>query len=66
MVKSLLEYETVDAEEVRAILENKPYDRNDKGGTVVAVDPGPTERPSEDVAREKPARVPPTIRPEPA
>ncbi|MGA8840484.1 MAG: ATP-dependent zinc metalloprotease FtsH, partial [Candidatus Aquilonibacter sp.] len=63
MVKSLLEYETVDAEEVRAILENKPYDRNDKGGTVVAVDPGPTERPSEDVAREKPARVPPTIRP---
>jgi cell division protease FtsH len=66
MVKSLLEYETVDAEEVRAILENKPYDRNDKGGTVAAVDPGPTERPSEDVAREKPARVPPTIRPEPA
>ncbi len=66
MVKSLLEYETVDAEEVRAILENKPYDRNDKGGTVVAVDPGPTERPSEDAAREKPARIPPTIRPEPA
>jgi cell division protease FtsH len=66
MVKSLLEYETVDAEEVRAILENKPYDRNDKGGTVVAVDPGPAERPSEEAAREKPARIPPTIRPEPA
>ena len=66
MVKSLLEYETVDAEEVRAILENKPYDRNDKGGTVVAVDPGPAERPSEETAREKPARIPPTIRPEPA
>ena len=66
MVKSLLEYETVDAEEVRAILENKPYDRNDKGGSVVAVDPGPAERPSEEAAREKPARIPPTIRPEPA
>jgi cell division protease FtsH len=66
MVKSLLEYETVDAEEVRAILENKPYDRNDKGGTVVAADPGPTERPADEPTREKPSRIPPTIRPEPA
>jgi cell division protease FtsH len=66
MVRSLLEYETVDAEEVRAILENKPYDRNDKGGTVVAADPGPAERPSEEPQREKPSRIPPTIRPEPA
>ena len=30
MVKSLLEYETVDAEEVRAILENKPYDHTSR------------------------------------
>jgi cell division protease FtsH len=66
MVRSLLEYETVDAEEVRAILENKPYDRSDKGGTVVAADPGPAERPSEESQREKPSRIPPTIRPEPA
>ncbi|HTV92065.1 MAG TPA: ATP-dependent zinc metalloprotease FtsH [Verrucomicrobiae bacterium] len=66
MVKSLLEYETVDAEEVRAILEAKPYDRNDKGGTVVAGDAEPERPPSDEPAREKPSRVPPTIRPEPA
>ena len=65
MVKSLLEYETVDAEEVRAILAGKPFDRNDKGGTAVAADaelPPPAEEPQ----REKPSRIPPTIRPEPA
>ena len=62
MVKSLLEYETVDAEEVRAILEDKPYDRDDKGGTVVASDPGPTDVRREEPQREKPSRLPPTIR----
>jgi cell division protease FtsH len=68
MVASLLEYETVDAEEVRAILEDRPYDRNadvavaadsaDSGGDVaVAEEP---KRP------EKPSILPPTISPEPA
>jgi len=65
MVKSLLEYETVDAEEVRAILDGRPYDRNDSGGSVVAADDG-GERPAEPPQREKPSRIPPTIRPEPA
>ena len=66
MVKSLLEYETVDAEEVRAILSGKPYDRNDSGGSAVAADPQPEVGPAEEPQREKPSRIPPTIRPEPA
>jgi cell division protease FtsH len=65
MVKSLLEYETVDAEEVRAILEGKPYDRN-SGGSAVAVEPAPERPAAEEPQREKPSRIPPTIRPEPA
>jgi cell division protease FtsH len=66
MVKSLLEYETVDAEEVRAILSSSPYDRNDKGGPAVIADAEPERAPADEPAREKPARIPPTIRPEPA
>jgi hypothetical protein len=66
MVRSLLEYETVDAEEVRAILDGKPYDRNDKGGPAVIADAEPDRPPSEEPQREKPSRIPPTIRPEPA
>ena len=66
MVKSLLEYETVDAEEVRAILTGKPYDRDNSGGSAVAVEPQPELAPAEEPQREKPTRVPPTIRPEPA
>jgi len=65
MVKSLLEYETVDAEEVRAILENKPYDRSSGGGTAV-VTPVETDKPAEEAPREKPSLLPPNIRPEPA
>ncbi|HEX8806962.1 MAG TPA: hypothetical protein VF741_08430, partial [Candidatus Aquilonibacter sp.] len=65
MVKSLLEYETVDADEVRAILNGKPFDRNDSGGSAVAADAEPPT-PADEPAREKPTRVPPTIRPEPA
>jgi cell division protease FtsH len=64
MVKSLLEYETVEADEVRAILEDKPYDRN-SGGTTVTASPEP-ERPAEEPQREKPSRIPPKISPEPA
>ncbi len=66
MVKSLLEFETVDAEEVRAILENKPYDRN-SGGTAVVTPSVDEERPQvEEAPREKPSLLPPNIRPEPA
>jgi cell division protease FtsH len=66
MVKSLLEYETVDAEEVRAILEDKPYDHT-SGGSAVAVTPEPPPPPPiEEPQRDKPSLIPPTIRPEPA
>jgi cell division protease FtsH len=65
MVKSLLEYETVDAEEVRAILEGRPYDKNSSGGSAVPAEP-PEVAPPDEPQREKPARIPPTIRPEPA
>ncbi len=66
MVKSLLEYETVDAEEVRAILQDKPYDHN-SGGPAVAVAPeSPPSAPVEEPQRDKPSLLPPTIRPEPA
>jgi cell division protease FtsH len=66
MVASLLEYETVDSEEVAAILAGKPYDR-------VAVEnvlpgEGDSERASADEPKraEKPARRPSKISPEPA
>jgi cell division protease FtsH len=65
MVASLLEYETVDAEEVRAILDGKPYDKN-SGGTGVSSTPPAVDKPAEEPQREKPSRLPPTIRPEPA
>ena len=65
MVKSLLEYETVEADEVQAILANKPFDRNSGGTAVVtpAAEPPPA---SEEAPREKPTLLPPNIRPEPA
>jgi cell division protease FtsH len=62
MVASLLEYETVDAEEVRAILADRPYDR------VPGSEVTPAERPIADEPKraEKPSRIPPKISPEPA
>ena len=64
MVKSLLEYETVDADEVRAILDSKPYDHDRRsGGTPVSETPS---KPVEEPKREAPRRLPPTISPEPA
>jgi cell division protease FtsH len=62
MVASLLEYETVEAEEVKAILEGRPFDR----GSVepeAAASPPPADAPKR---AEKPKRVPPKISPEPA
>ncbi len=66
MVASLLEYETVEAEEVRAILEGRPYDRPGRTEAAATTD-APTERPVEEPKRhEKPSRLPPKISPEPA
>jgi cell division protease FtsH len=66
MVGSLLEYETVEAEEVKSILEGRPFDRN--AGTEVAATEGESERPASDEHKrsEKPSRLPPKISPEPA
>jgi len=62
MVKSLLENETVEAEEVKAILTDRPYERQEK--------PVPPAEPPKPVATEepktKPTRIPPKISPEPA
>ena len=65
MVKSLLENETVEAEEVRSILAGRPFDRNSGGGAVVTPIPEPG-KPVEEPQREKPSRLPPNISPEPA
>ena len=66
MVASLLEYETVDSEEVAAILAGKPYDRV-AVESVLPVE-GDGERASADEPKraEKPARRPSKISPEPA
>jgi hypothetical protein len=66
MVASLLEYETVEAEEVKAILEGRPFDRA-RGVEVVTPAESPPERPADEPKRaEKPSRLPPKISPEPA
>ncbi len=65
MVASLLEHETVEADEVIAIVEGRPYDRN-------AVEEAPEVPPPPDRPVGSPAdrgdahRLPPTISPEPA
>ena len=66
MVESLLEYETVDADEVRAILEDRPFDR--PAAELAPSAGADVERlPSDDLKRaEKPKRLPPNISPEPA
>jgi len=67
MVASLLEYETVDAEECRAILEDRPYDRA-LAPEAAAPKDAESERslPEEGKRTEKPSRLPPKISPEPA
>jgi cell division protease FtsH len=65
MVASLLEYETVEADEVKAILEGRPYNRG--GGTPeVAETPTPTAIEEGKPRVEQPKRLPPNISPEPA
>ncbi len=66
MVASLLEYETVDAEEVKAILKGIPYDRHDSGsGTATTAEPPAPNAPAAPRS-EHPSLLPPTISPEPA
>jgi hypothetical protein len=65
MVASLLEYETVEADEVKAILGGRPYNRG--GGTPQAVEaPTPTAAEDGKPRVEQPKRLPPNISPEPA
>jgi cell division protease FtsH len=68
MVASLMEYETVDAEEVLAILASQPYVHSGAREDAVEPDPESTDRPAieESKRSEKPSRLPPTISPEPA
>jgi hypothetical protein len=66
MVASLMEYETVEAEEVRAILAGRPFDRT-KGVEVAPSDAQPGRPAADEPKRvEKPSRLPPKISPEPA
>jgi cell division protease FtsH len=66
MVGSLLDYETVEAEEVRAILEGRPFDRS--SGSDVSTSENESGRAASDEHKrpEKPSRLPPKISPEPA
>jgi cell division protease FtsH len=65
MVGSLLEYETVEGEEVKAILEGRPFVR---GADEPPAQAAPPSAPvvEEGKRAEKPKRLPPKISPEPA
>jgi len=64
MVASLLEHETVDTDEVVAILNGRPFPPSSAEPVTPDV---PTAKPVEpEPSREKPKRLPPTISPEPA
>jgi cell division protease FtsH len=66
MAGSLLEHETVETEEVLAILGNKPWPPS-KAPEIPPAPPIAAATPSEPEARpERPKRLPPTISPEPA
>jgi cell division protease FtsH len=67
MVASLLEYETVEAEEVKAIIEGRPFDRHDGGsGTAVVTAESDLPATAANEPKREPKRLPPTISPEPA
>ena len=63
MVASLLEYETVEADEVRAIIDGVPYER--EPAVSPPPPPGPPSQPAEEPKRTEP-RIKPKISPEPA
>ncbi len=64
MVQSLLEHETIDAEEVKAILEDRPYAGRTVPPPVVAQPP--IDKEGESVRADIIKRRPPNISPEPA
>jgi cell division protease FtsH len=65
MVASLLEHETVETEEVLAILNDRPFPPN--APEVLADDlPAAAKTADPEPVREKPKRLPPNISPEPA
>jgi cell division protease FtsH len=66
MVASLLEYETVEADEVRAILDGRPYDRKPGSELTPAEPPSGKPAAEEPKRADKPSRLPPKISPEPA
>jgi cell division protease FtsH len=68
MVASLLEFETVDADEVKAILGGRPFDRAAPSQAAASVSENEDGRQAVDEPKraEKPSRIPPKISPEPA
>ena len=65
MANSLLEHETVETEEVLAILGNKPWPPN-KPAVVPPVEEPRASAPEPEARPERPKRLPPNISPEPA
>ena len=65
MVASLLEHETVDTEEVLAIMNDRPYPPS-SAEPVMPETPVAAKTADPEPAREKPKRLPPNISPEPA
>jgi hypothetical protein len=65
MVASLLEHETVDTEEVAAILSGTPYPAARSAEAPPSL-PIAAAVPTEPEVREMPRRLPPNISPEPA
>ena len=61
MVASLLEYETVEAEEVRAILEGRPFDRSPGAQSAGRSARRSGRSPKSPKRAEKPSRLPPNI-----
>jgi cell division protease FtsH len=65
MVASLLEHETVDTEEVLAIMNDRPYPPSSAQPVVPEI-PIAAKAAEPELQREKPQRLPPNITPEPA
>jgi cell division protease FtsH len=65
MAMSLLEHETVETEEVLAIMAGKPWPPSKPPEPVVELTPAPIA-PEPEARPERPRRLPPTISPEPA
>jgi cell division protease FtsH len=66
MVDSLLEHETVEADEVQAILADAPYPRPVETPEPQPELPAAASVPVDDPVSDKPKRLPPNISPEPA